>query len=123
MQKVNFNKQSGMTFIGLVLVIAAVVFIAVIGIKVAPAYLEFFSIKKIINKIGHEGDFAQMSKKEIADEFNNGANISYVTVIKASDLIIEKSETGNVVKAEYQVVLPIVANASILLDFSTSTAK
>ena len=123
MQKVNFNKQSGMTFIGLVLVIAAVVFIAVIGIKVAPAYLEFFSIKKIINKIGHEGDFAQMSKKEIADEFNNGANISYVTVIKASDLIIEKSETGNIVKAEYQVVLPIVANASILLDFTTSTAK
>ena len=123
MQKVNFNKQSGMTFIGLVLVIAAVVFIAVIGIKVAPAYLEFFSIKKIINKIGHEGDFAQMSKKEIADKFNNGANISYVTVIKASDLIIEKSETGNIVKAEYQVVLPIVANASILLDFTTSTAK
>ena len=56
-----------MTFIGLVLVIAAVVFIAVIGIKVTPAYLEFFSNKKIINKIGHEGNFAQMSKKEITD--------------------------------------------------------
>ena len=123
MQKVNFNKQTGMTFIGLVLVIAAVVFIAVIGIKVTPAYLEFFSIKKIINKIGHEANFAQMSKKEIIDEFNNGANISYVTVIKASDLIIEKDDKGNLVKAEYQVVLPIVANASILLDFSASTAK
>ena len=123
MQIVNFNKQTGMTFIGLVLVIAAVVFIAVIGIKVAPAYLEFFSIKKIVNKIGHEANFAQMSKKEIMDEFNNGANISYVTVIKASDLIIEKDDTGNLVKAEYQVVLPIVANASILLDFSTSTAQ
>ena len=123
MQTVNFNKQSGMTFIGLVLVIAAVVFIAIIGIKVTPAYLEFFSIKKIINKIGHEGNFAQMSKKEITDEFDNGANISYVTVIKSSDLIIEKNDAGNLVKAEYQVVLPIVANASILLDFSTSTAK
>ena len=123
MQIVNFNKQTGMTFIGLVLVIAAVVFIAAIGIKVAPAYLEFFSIKKIVNKIGHEANFAQMSKKEIMDEFNNGANISYVTVIKASDLIIKKDDTGNLVKAEYQVVLPIVANASILLDFSTSTAQ
>lgn len=123
MQKVNFNKQFGMTFIGLVLVIAAVVFIAVIGIKVTPAYLEFFSIKKIINKIGHEGNFAQMSKKEIVDEFNNGANISYVTVIKGSDLVMEKSDTGNLVKADYQVVIPIVANASILLDFSTTTAK
>jgi Domain of unknown function (DUF4845) len=123
MQKVNCNKQSGMTFIGLVLVIAAVVFIAVIGIKVTPAYLEFFSIKKIISKIGHESNFAQMSKKEIIDEFTNGANISYVTVISGSDLVIQKSDEGNLVKAEYQVVLPVVANASILLDFSTSTAK
>lgn len=123
MQNTILNKQKGMTFIGLVLVIAAVVFIAVIGIKVTPAYLEFFSIKKIINKIGHEGNFPQMSKKEIIDEFDKGANISYVTVIQGSDLVIEKSDTGNLVKAEYQVVLPIVANASILLDFSASTAK
>ncbi len=123
MQNVMLNKQKGMTFIGLVLVVAAVICIAVVGMKVAPAYLEFFSVKKIINKIGHEGNFAQMSKKEIIDEFTNGANISYVTVIQGSDLVIEKSDTGNLVKAEYQVVLPIVANASILLDFSTSTAK
>ena len=123
MQQVNFNEQSGMTFIGLVLVIALVVFVAIIGIKVTPAYLEFFSIKKIVNKIVHEGNFAKMSKKEIIDEFNNGANISYVTVIQGSDLVIEKSDTGNLVKVDYQVVLPIVANASILLDFSTSIAK
>jgi Domain of unknown function (DUF4845) len=123
MQKVNGNKQTGMTFIGLVLVIAVVIFIAVIGIKVTPAYLEFFSIKKIISKIGHEANFNSMSKKEIIDEFTNGANISYVTVIQGSDLVIQKSDEGNLVKAEYQVVLPIVANASILLDFSTSTAK
>lgn len=123
MQKINSNKQSGMTFIGLVLVIAAVVCIAAVGIKVTPAYLEFFSIKKIISKIGHEANFNSMSKKEIIDEFTNGANISYVTVINGSDLVIQKSDGGNLVKAEYQVVLPMVANASILLDFSTSTAK
>lgn len=123
MQNAMLNKQKGMTFIGLVLVVAVVICIAVVGMKVAPAYLEFFSVKKIINKIGHEGNFAQMSKKEIIDEFTNGANISYVTVIKGSDLVIQKSDEGNLVKAEYQVVLPIVANASILLDFSTSTAK
>jgi ribulose 1,5-bisphosphate synthetase/thiazole synthase len=123
MQKVNGNKQTGMTFIGLVLVIAAVIFIAVIGIKVTPAYLEFFSVKKIISKIGHEANFNSMSKKQIVDEFTNGANISYVTVISGSDLVIQKSDEGNLVKAEYQVVLPVVANASILLDFSTSTAK
>lgn len=123
MQKINFNKQSGMTFIGLVLVIAAVICVAVVGMKVAPAYMEFFSVKKVIQHIASDGAFATMSKKDIETAFNKNADAGYITVIKGSDLIIEKGESGNVVKAEYQVVLPIVANASILLNFSTSTAK
>ena len=123
MQTVNFNKQSGMTFIGLVLVIAAVICVAVVGMKVAPAYMEFFSVKKAIQHIASDGAFATMSKKDIETAFNKNADTGYITVIKGSDLIIEKKDTGNLVKAEYQVVLPIVANASILLDFTTSNAK
>jgi hypothetical protein len=123
MQKVNGNKQTGMTFIGLVLVIAAVVFLATIGMKVVPAYIEFSGVKKAIQRIASDGNFNAMSKKEIVDAFDKAASATYVTVIKGSDLVIEKGETGNVVKAEYQVTLPIVANASILLDFNATSAK
>jgi Tfp pilus assembly major pilin PilA len=117
------NKQKGMTFIGLVLVIAAVVFLAIIGMKVVPAYIEFFGVKKIIAKIASEPNFNEMSKKDIEQEFSKGAEVGYVTVIKASDLVIEKGETGNVISAQYQVTLPIVANASVLLDFNATSAK
>ncbi len=117
------NRQKGMTFIGLVLVIAAVICIALVGIKVTPAYIEFFSVKKIINKIASKPNFNEMNKKEIIEEFNHGADIGYVKVIKGSDLLIEKGETGNLVTAEYQVVVPIVANVSALLDFNATSAK
>jgi Domain of unknown function (DUF4845) len=119
MQKAMNFEQTGMTFIGLVLVIAAIICIAVVGMKVAPAYIEFFGVKKIIAKIGNEPNFNEMSKKEIIEEFNNGATIGYVSVIKGSDLIIE----NGTVSAEYQVTIPIVANASVLLDFNASSAK
>ncbi len=123
MEKTVLNKQKGITFIGLVLVIAAVIFLAVIGMKVVPAYIEFFSIKKAIQHLADDGAFASMNKKDIETAFNKSADAGYITVIRGKDLTIEKGETGNVVKAEYQVVLPIVSNASILLDFSASTAK
>ncbi len=116
-------KQQGMTFIGLVLVIAAVIFLAVIGMKVVPSYIEFFSVKKIIKSISSDPKFNEMSKQDIIKSFDKGADIGYVTVIKGSDLVIEKSSTGNIISATYQVVTPIVANASVLLDFNTSTAK
>jgi Domain of unknown function (DUF4845) len=121
--KQHVNKQQGMTFIGLVLVIVALVCIAIVGMKVTPAYIEFFGIKKIIAKIAAEPNFNEMSKNDIVKMFEHGADIGYVKVIKGSDLVIEKGPTGNVVSATYQVIIPIVANASVLLDFNASTAK
>lgn len=123
MQKAINSKQSGMTFIGLVLVIAAVIFLAIIGMKVVPAYIEFSSVKNAIKYVANETGFATMSKKEIMTAFDKSASTGYITVIKGSDLIIEKDATGNVVTAEYPVTLPIVANASILLDFHATSAK
>lgn len=123
MQKNIINKQQGMTFIGLVLVIAAVICIAVVGMKVTPAYIEFFSVKKIIDSIGTNPKFNEMSKQDIMTSFDKGADIGYVKIIKGSDLVIAKGDSGNVVTATYQVTIPIVANASVLLDFNASTAK
>jgi Domain of unknown function (DUF4845) len=108
------NNQKGMTFIGLVLVIAAVVCIAVVGMKVAPAYGEYGSIKKAVKKAASEGS----SKKEISDSFDKAALIDDIKQISSKDLIIK----DGVVSVDYQVVLPIIANASILLDFSASSA-
>ena len=123
MQRAINLKQSGMTFIGLVLVIAAIVFLAIIGMKVVPAYIEFSSVKSAIKYIANNAAFATMSKKEIASAFDKSASAGYITVIKGADLIIEKTATGNVVTADYQVTLPIVANASILLDFNATSAN
>ena len=123
MQKAINSKQAGTTFIGLVLVIAAVIFLAIIGMKVVPAYIEFSSVKNAIKYVANETGFATMSKKEIMTAFDKSASTGYITVIKGSDLIIEKDATGNVVTAEYLVTLPIVANASILLDFHATSAK
>jgi hypothetical protein len=116
-------KQRGMTFIGMLLLIGVIVCVGLVGVKVTPAYIEFFGVKKIIASIASQGNFNEMSKKDIIAAFNKGADVGYVTVVKGSDLVIAKDETGNVVSAEYQVTIPIVANASVLLDFNASSAK
>ena len=115
MQKTNCKKQSGMTFIGLVLVIAAVVCIAIVGMKVAPAYGEFMNIKKAVKKAAGEAD----NKKAIAASFDRTAQIDNIERVKGADLVVN----NGVASVEYQVVIPIVANASILLDFSATSAK
>lgn len=116
------RKQQGMTFIGLVLTIAGIVFVAVIAMKLTPAYLEFLSVKKAITKIANDPSFSSMSTKEIQSQFDRTAAIDDIKVIKGADLEVLKEEGGKpVVTAEYQAVVPLVANVSALLDFTAST--
>lgn len=116
------HKQRGMTFIGLVLTIAIIVFVAVIGMKLVPAYIEYFSVKKALTKISNDPSFQEMSKHDIVASFDRTATIDNITVIGGKDLTVEKDDAGQtVVSAEYQALVPLVGNVSALLDFSAST--
>lgn len=116
------RKQQGMTFIGLVLMIAGIVFVAVIAMKLTPAYMEFLSIKKAIAKIENDPSFSSMSKNDIVAQFDRSAQIDDIKTIKGNELLISKEEGGRpVVTAEYQTVVPLVANVSALIDFRAST--
>lgn len=116
------HKQRGMTFIGLVFVIAGIVFVAVIGMKLVPAYIEFLEVKKAITKVANAPSFAEMSKKDIEDAFDRSAAIDDIKVVQGSDLDVAKGGSGKpVVSVEYQKVVPLVANVSALLDFKASS--
>ena len=113
--------QQGMTFIGLVLTVAGIVFIAMIGIKLTPAYLEFMSVKKVIANIASQPDFKQMTAKDIFLTFQKNSDVDNITSINAADLVISQGTAGTVIEVEYQVVVPLVANVSALLDFYASS--
>jgi len=116
------RKQQGMTFIGLVLMIAGIVFVAVIGMKLTPAYLEFLSVKRAIAKIENDPSFANLNKNDIVSQFDRSAQIDDIRAIKGNELLIAKEEGGRpVVTAEYETVVPLVANVSALINFRAST--
>lgn len=121
MQNSMEKQQQGMTFIGLVIVVGAIVFLAMIGMKMVPAYIEFMGVKKAITHIASEPNFNDMSKKEIAVMFDKAASATYVEVVKGSDLVIESGDAGKVVTVDYQVVKPIIANVSVQMDFHASS--
>jgi hypothetical protein len=117
---ISHKKQAGATFIGMLFVGAAVVFVALIAMKVFPAYQEYFSVKTVIKALNKES-LSSMSKKEIQDSFNRRADTGYVTVVHGNDLTIDKNEAGEtVVSVQYQVIKPLFGNVSVLIDFETS---
>lgn len=119
-QQASFKKQLGATMLGMMFVATALVFLALIAMKVFPAYQEYYSVKTVLAALNKE-PLSSMSKKEIQESFNKRADTSYVTVVTGTDLTIEKNSAGETVASvEYQVIKPLFGNISLLIDFSSA---
>lgn len=115
----HMQKQKGMTFFGVVMTIAMIVFVAVILMKVAPFYAENMTIKKIFKTVA--ADNSGKTKAAIQEAYRKAASIDDISSIDKTDLEISSTDAGTVISAEYQVVVPLFANVSALLDFTASS--
>lgn len=116
------HKQKGFTFWSLMFTVGTIVILALLTMKLFPAYAEYFAIKKAINRMATEGNLASMDKREIQNAFDKSSGIDDIHSVKPSDLQITKTKDGDtVVTADYEVVVPLVANVSALLTFHAST--
>ena len=116
--RADHKTQNGVTLMGLIVVSALLIIVVLVGMKVVPAYMEFLSVKKVLSAMKQE-PLDTMSASDIKKSFDKRANIAYISVVKGSDLTIEKTSSGTVVNVEYQVIKPIAGNISVLIDFST----
>jgi hypothetical protein len=118
------KKQRGVSLSGAVVVMVILALVGLVAAKLAPAYIDYFAIKKILTAMEASGELKTMGAKELRLAYNKRANIDNVRSITHEDLQISKDSEGNaVISAEYSVRTPLVANISLIIDFSVSTAK
>jgi len=115
------RRQHGLSMFGFLFVAAVLVAVAMLAMKLVPAYIEFFSVKKILATMGQESDLRSKSNAEIRSDFTRRANVGYVTVVKPEDLSIDRSGGVPVVSVDYEFRTKLVGNASLVVDFSAST--
>lgn len=118
------KNQKGFTFWSLTFTIGTIAIVALLTMKLLPAYSEFFAIKKAINRLETEGNLPAMGEDEIRRAFERSTAIDDIHSVRPKDLKIRRTSDGEtIVSAEYEVVVPIVANVSALLNFNASTGN
>lgn len=110
--------QSGITLTGLIVGAVVLVLAALLAMKVAPPYLEFFNAKKLITQIANEG---KTSVPDIRQAFDLKSSIDDVTTVKGSDLEITKEGAEVVISFSYRKEIPLFGNAGIYLDFAADS--
>jgi hypothetical protein len=117
------RKQKGVTLSGLLMWAVALVFLALLGFKVAPAYIEYLTIQKEFKDIASDSLLAGGQRAAIERAFYNRTTIDNVTSITPQDLDISKDADGLVISAAYSVRVPLFANVSLSIDFRPSSAQ
>jgi hypothetical protein len=115
-------KESGLTIIGFLFVAAVVLGIAMIGFRVLPSYIEYFSVVKTLKQT-LEGSRDGVTLAEFRRDFDLKSSADYIDSVAGSDVELSKQENQIVATATWTKTLHLVGNASLLLDFQASASK
>ena len=110
-----WKNQQGITVIGILLVMIVIGFVALIGMKVVPMYIQYFTVKSSIESIRKEPQLAQMSSTDIQAAIQKRFDIGYVDNITARDLKIRNDRGGRVLDLSYQDERDLFYGLSVVL--------
>jgi hypothetical protein len=123
MNKAMPAKQRGFSFSGFIIGIIVLVLVGIMGLKLVPAYIQDAKIQSVFITIAHDPDMQKATLHDIKIAFGKRADIDDISAIKADDIEIAKEGETLVLSANYSVVIPLVANISLYLDFNPTSAK
>jgi Tfp pilus assembly protein FimT len=89
------SRQRGLSLIGLLFWGGIIAVLAVVGMKVFPTVLEYYTVQKVVDRIA-AGNPATVPA--VRSEFDKSAQVEYsIQSIKSSDLVISKDGNDKVV--------------------------
>lgn len=111
-------KQRGAGLSGLFLWSFVLFFVAVLGMKLVPVYIENAAIKSTLIAIANDPVLQNGTKAEIRTSFNKRAQIDDISVVNEGDIEFNKENGQVVLSIIYSVKTPLFANISLYLDFN-----
>lgn len=115
------RRQRGLGLMQVIVWGLAIAFIGLAMAKLLPAYLDYFSVKKIFATMQQAGD-TKGTVRDIRVSFDRRNAIEGVKEIKGDDLEITKESGETVITASWSVRIPMVHNLSACLDFVATTS-
>lgn len=117
------KKQSGMTLIGFIVILAVAGFFALMAMKLVPSYLEYFGVVKAMNQLANEPGAAEKSINEIRSELDYKASFQYVDDATLSGqggsqpVRVERKNGQTSLIVDYDKRVPFIYNIEFLMHF------
>lgn len=111
------RKQHGVTLIGFILVMMVVGFFAVIVMKLAPIYNEYYSVVNIMKSVASEPGSADKSLKELQSALQKNFTVVYVESVKNENITLTTEHRTHQLNVKYEVHRNFFYNVDFVVKF------
>lgn len=111
------QRQSGLSLIAILCIVAMIGFFVMCGIKMAPKYFEYLSVREVISKVSAEYDPSEQSISDIRLRIANLLNTNQIYDIKPQDVEVYRKEGNTYIDASYEARIPIMWRIDAVLKF------
>jgi hypothetical protein len=106
--------QRGVTLIGLIFFLALGSMFALIGMRVAPFYIDYFSMRSMLQNMATEKRAAP--DRELRRDFEMRANSNYLSGYSSADLIIDRDKGYLTLSVPMRDKKSLVGGVSLLME-------
>lgn len=116
------RRQLGMSSIQLVLMIGLFVLALTCVLKMVPVYIQNMNAQSVFDSLLDEQLSRErpFTKSEIRSLMGKRLGINQITILALKDVDIEKTSSGNIVNAVYEVREPLIGNIDVVMKFENS---
>lgn len=110
--------QRGLSISGLMVWAVIAIVVVLVGLKIGPAYLEYYAARKAIMEVAQND--SNQPPGEMRKDFDLKAAIDNMA-IAGKDLDISREDGQPVISFAYRKDIPLVANIGVYINFQAST--
>ena len=111
------HRQRGMTFIGLLLIMAMAGVLVYAGIRLTPVYLNYMKIARTMESVATEMQAGSIDEGAIRRSLERHWEIEDISRIDSTDVQIKKGDSGVSLHVDYDDQVPFIANVSLIAHF------
>ena len=105
---INYSKQQGFNILVASIALGALMFVAMIGIKTIPPYLDFYSLTSIVDKVLDESGMDLGSPSDIESSIRQRLLINNIDAVDQPGTMVIKKAGGFLrVTIDYTIVSPL----------------
>lgn len=113
----SIKRQAGLSFVTWLIVIAILGVLAVVGIKLTPVYLEYYTVANILEQVAAEHGVRTQTRATVWGKISKRLDINSVKSVKPENFEIKVGDRDVTYVIHYEVRKHILGNLDVVAVF------